>query len=169
MMLEKCVNALQNIRTMMANSVFNAIFPAIGTLQLLNAKIAHKNLTTTLPSKSAFSVQIQLHFGMARFVANVPFKLQFGMENIATIVLQGVIGTKLCLNASHAQQVRYTVQSRIFACVLLKLLLCWQPVFVFYVIDQTTGMKEIKSAKNVIKDFNMTTKHIYVSVQQQRI
>ena len=77
----------------MANSVFNAIFPAIGILQLLNAKIAHRNHTTTLPSNSVFPVQIQLHFGMAKFVANVPFKLQFGMENIATTVLQEVIGT----------------------------------------------------------------------------
>jgi hypothetical protein len=69
---------------------------------------------------------ITLLSGTAPFAPNVPSKVLSGTENTATTVPQDNIGTSPSKNVWHVQLVKFTIQSRISAYVLLKRLSCLQ-------------------------------------------
>ena len=120
MTFRKFVNALQTIHTIMVNNAKNATCPGTGTSPLLNAKNALKKATTILSLKSALPAQTTILFGMAQYVPNVQFKVQYGTESTVTIAHLVNTGTLLCQNAFHAQLVKPTTQLKINAFVLLK-------------------------------------------------
>lgn len=126
MTFKKFVSALLTIHTTMEKSAKNVTCPDTGISLQLSAKNVHKKATTILYLKNAFSVPTKLLSGTAPFAQNVPFKVLFGTESIATIAHQDNIGTSHSPNAYHARKAKFTTQLKTFASVLLKHHLCLQ-------------------------------------------
>jgi len=78
----------------MENNAKNVICPDFGISHQSNAKSVHKKAIMILSRKNVFLVQMNHHFGMVQSVQNAHSKALSGMENIATIAHQELIGMR---------------------------------------------------------------------------
>jgi len=92
-----------------------------------------------------FIAQIKNPSGMALYVLYVHFKLQYGMENIAIIVLQELIGMQTYQNVLLVLMVKFIVQLKINVFVQFRHHLCWLTELVLFVTYLTIGMKGTES------------------------
>ena len=93
-------------------------------------KLANKKDITILWVKNVFIAQIKNPSGMALYVLYVQFKLQYGMENIAIIALQELIGMQTYQNVLLVLMVKFIVQLKINVFVQFKHHICWLTVLV---------------------------------------